>query len=194
MGIDSRVQASGQKKSILVCLTWKEPWMKSPVASVVPWPQPSHHRVWTSVSSAKGEDWTKWTQVGLSGSKRHCPSGQKNPWCHFSSPAVPWRGSRGSGRLLSQSHYQSGLQASWRVGTHLHAQARSSSASALPLFFTCPVPGAHPTALSDAHGPQSLPPSHRHTQNRRRRWFKRIGLLACGMDLLVSPCTDATLI
>lgn len=114
MGIDSRVQASGQKKSILVCLTQKEPWMKSPVASVVPWPQPSHHHVWTSVSSAKGEDWTKWTQVGLSGSKRHCPSGQKNPWCHFSSPAVPWRGSRGSGRLLSQSHYQSGLQASWR--------------------------------------------------------------------------------
>lgn len=78
------------------------------------------------------------------------------------------------------------------LGTHFHAQASAFPASALPLFFMYPVPWPPPSALSGAHGPQSLPPSHWCSQNRRR-WIKTLGLLACGMDPLVSPQTNPTL-
>lgn len=174
-----------RERALRVCFSWREPRMRFPMGSAIPWSQLTNHHVWASVSSAKGEDWSKWTQVGLSGSKEHCHSGHKNPCLHFSSPAVPWRGFRG------QSPYHSHL---WRDGHPLLCPGQCLPCLSAASLHHAPCSLASPPALSGAHSPRSLPPSHWHTQNRRRRQIKSLGLLACGMDPLVSPQTNATLV
>lgn len=104
-------------RALWMCLNWRESWMRFPVCSTVPCSQLSHC-VWASVSSVNGEDWNKWTQVGLSGSKGHCRSGQKNPWYHLSSPAVPWRGSRDQGGSPCSLIITLAFQPLGGLGTH----------------------------------------------------------------------------